>query len=76
MTDKELQSLSDIFDGIFIGAGIFIVLVIIGFFAWIVVRSFIQWIIEYIEDNVWLSKRNRHRKKCGLPPIKNKWNKN
>jgi len=69
MTDKELQSLSDIIDGILIGAGIFIVILIIGFYIRRMLISFIEFIYEYIEKKRWLYKRNKHRKKCGLKPI-------
>lgn len=70
MTDKELQSLSDVFDGIFIGAAIFIVLLVIGFFIWQLAIRIIEWLSEYIQNKNWLYKRNKHRKKCGLTPIK------
>ena len=72
MTDTELQSLSDVFDGIFIGAIIFIVLLVVGYFIREMVLSFVANMYDYISDKIWLRKRNKHRKKCGLKPLKNK----
>ena len=70
MTDKEVTQLSDVFTGIFIGGIAFIVILVIGYYLREMVISFIQWIPEYIQKKIWLHKRNKHRKKCGLKPIK------
>lgn len=70
MEDTDLAV--NLMTGAVIGAAIFLVLLVIGFFIWRMAISFIEWLPEYIENKRWLKNRNKWRKKCGLTPIKKK----
>lgn len=59
------------FPAIIIGVLIGVIFMGIAYIAVQCVGAFIEWARETYEKKKWLYKRNRHRKKCGLKPIKN-----
>lgn len=66
----DTQALSDIIQGVFIGFVLFLILIGICYGIGSLLIHGIVSFFDWYDENKFLRKRNNHRRKVGLPPLK------
>lgn len=66
----DTKTLSDIIEGVFIGFVLFVILIWVCYLVGsLLIHGIISFFYWY-DENQYLRKRNNHRRKVGLPPLK------
>lgn len=68
----DTQTLSDIIKGVFIGFILFLILIGLAYWVGSLLIHGIVSFIDWYDENKFLRKRNKHRRKVGLPPLKSR----